>query len=85
MEKMKDGIFIFIGISIIAAGFFIASSIDTIGDTIVQFEPYPNNSTYDLVVQDGILYMWDTTTGVIWKKNEKEACEWEEVEYFLGY
>ncbi len=83
LEKGKKGILIFLGICILLAGSSIGGGLNAIADSI-NFQDEETDDPYRMVVQDGIIYMYDTTTGQVWKKADKPDSKWEEVESLFG-
>ena len=78
MEKKNNGVLIFLGISILLAGGFIASGLSDISNSINQ-EYQEDNESYRVIVQDGVIYKYDTTFGTIWKKEDKSGAKWKEI------
>lgn len=83
LEKGKKGIFIFLGICILFAGGFIGGGLSDVAESI-NLQEDDTDDSYRMIVQDGIIYMYDTITGQVWKKADKPDSKWEEVESFLG-
>ncbi|GIO21423.1 hypothetical protein [Oceanobacillus sp. J11TS1] len=80
MEKKKNGIFIFLGICILIAGGFIGGGLTDVADSINQYEE--TDDSFRMIVQDGTIYMYETTSGQVWRKADNLDSKWEEVEYF---
>ncbi len=78
MDKIKNGVFIFLGISILLAGGFISSGLSEVAESINQ-QDTPVGDSQRMIVQDGVIYMYDTITGQVWKKEDKTESKWEEV------
>lgn len=86
MEKKKNGVLILLGICILIAGSLIGSGLSNVADSIYQLNTDGNNGddSHRVIVQDGIIYMYDTVSGEVWRKADKPDSKWEEVEYLFG-
>lgn len=86
MDKNKNGVFIFLGVAIILVGFAISAGLGSISDSLDEFDMYLDENddydeeSYELIVEDGVLYMWDPATGEIWKKEADAKSKWEAIE-----
>ena len=67
------------GICILMAGGFIGSGLDNVAESINQ-QVIESDDSYRVVVQDGIIYMYDTITGQVWKKADNTDSKWEEID-----
>lgn len=78
LDKLKNGILIFLSICILFAGGFIGSGLNNIAKNMFQLNTKTvSNDTYREIVQDGIIYQYDTVFGEVWKKEDKPNAEWE--------
>ncbi|WP_099364195.1 hypothetical protein [Fredinandcohnia onubensis] len=71
--------------SIIVASKFISEAINNVGHGIlVSNTTTPSNGNYELLVNDGWVYLIDTNSGQVWKKadNDDPESKWEEVRHF---
>ena len=84
LEKIRTGIFIFLGICILLAGGFIGHGLGKVADSINQQDAKVDDS-YRVIVQDGIMYMYDTITGQVWRKEDNPNSKWEEVKGLFDY
>ena len=86
MDKNKNGVFIFLGVAIILVGFAISAGLGSISDSLDEFDMYLDENddydeeSYELIVEDGVLYMWDSATGEVWKKEVDPKSKWEAIE-----
>lgn len=80
MEKKNNGVLIFLGISILFAGGFVGSGLGDIADSINQHYEEDNDDSYRVIVQDGVIYKYDTTFGEIWKKEDDSDAKWEQID-----
>lgn len=83
MERSYKGVLIFLGIAILIAGGFIGGGLSDVADSINQ--QYDDDDTYydndyEIIVQDGIIYLYDKSSVLIWKKEDKPNAKWEEVD-----
>lgn len=83
MEKSYRGVLIFLGISILIAGGWIGGGLSDIADRINQSYDYDDDSfdDYELIVEEGVLYLYDKSSALIWKKEDKPDAKWEEIDY----
>lgn len=80
LGKTKNGILIFLSICILIAGGFIGSGLNNIADNMFQLNTETVvNDNYRVIVQDGIIYQYDTVFGQVWKKEDNPDAEWEEI------
>lgn len=87
LEKVKNGVMIFVGICILLAGISISGGLGNIAESISQIDSNTNSyndQSYELVVRDGIIYLSDTITGQVWKKADIPEGKWEEIDYLFG-
>lgn len=78
LDKLKNGVLIFLGICILFAGRFIRSGLNNIANNMFQLNMETvSNDTYRVIVQDGRIYQYDTVFGEVWKKEDKPNAEWE--------
>lgn len=80
LEKVKNGVMIFVGICILLAGISISGGLGNVAESIDQLDTEGEKS-YELVVRDGIIYLSDTITGRVWKKADSPESKWEEIDY----
>lgn len=83
MEKSYRGVLIFLGIAILIAGGWIGGGLSDIADRINQPYDYDDDSfdDYELIVEEGVLYLYDKSSALIWKKEDKPDAKWEEIDY----
>ncbi|MEH7385430.1 hypothetical protein V7147_08485 [Bacillus sp. JJ1521] len=91
MENKKGLLLFFsvviLSISIIIASKYISDAINNVGiglsGSISNTSTY-SNENYELVVNDGWMYLIDTNSGTIWKKadNDDPDSKWEVVKHF---
>jgi len=80
-KKNNNGVLIFLGICILFAGGFIGSGLGDVAESVSINQSYDGESdSYRVVVQDGIIYMYDITTGQVWRKADNSDSKWEEVD-----
>ena len=80
LEKPKNGVLIFLGICILFAGGFIGGGLNSIADNMHQINTETESEdSYRVVVQDGIIYKYDTIWGDVWKKEDKPNAKWEDM------
>ena len=86
LDKVKNGVFIFLGICILVAGEMISDGLITIAERSVHMDDTSigNNESYELVVQDGFLYLTDTISGTVWKKADNPEAKWKELDYIYN-
>lgn len=84
LNKMKNGVFIFLGISVLLGAGFISSGLSEVAESISQ-QDTPVDDSQRMIVQDGVIYMYDTITGEVWKKEDIEEAKWEEVKKAYEY
>jgi len=82
LEKVKNGVIIFVGICILLAGISISGGLGNVAESINQIDTGSDQS-YELVVRDGIIYISDTITGQVWKKADIPEGKWEEIDYLF--
>ncbi|MGN7939538.1 hypothetical protein [Metabacillus sp. 22489] len=46
----------------------------------INLQSEETDDPYRVIVQDGNIYMYDTSTGQVWRKADKSDSKWEEVE-----
>lgn len=91
MENKKRlsliGSIVILSISILVAASLISNAINNAGwdlssnlSTINMTDSVSEN--YELLVNEGWLYLYDTTTGQVWKKADDPNATWEEVKHF---
>ena len=86
MEKKKGlslvGAIVILSISIIIAASILSNAIDNAGHNVSSnLNGYQGNyysdENYELVVNEGWLYLYETNTGQIWKKRDDAEASWE--------
>lgn len=79
MEQLKNGVFIFLGVCILLAGVFIAGGLSDVAERMDQQIHDSGSESLRMIVQDGFIYMYDTSTGQVLKKEDKVDADWEEI------
>lgn len=85
MEKSYRGVLIFLGIAILIGGGFIGDGLSDIANSMnQQYDDSDDtyyDSDYEVIVQDGVIYLYDKHDAFIWKKEDKPNAKWEEIDH----
>jgi len=71
-----------LGLCILITGWILSSAIRdgrTHIPSSIDLVEYNDEGYYELIVQDGWLYLYDTTNGQVYKKLDHEDSSWEEI------
>ncbi len=77
--------------SIILLGVFLMIAAWLVSNAITKSQPhFPSsilvdqsiNSQYELIVNEGWLYLYDTTNGQVWRKVDDAESSWEMVKHY---
>lgn len=87
MESKKQlsliGSIVILSISIVVAASLISNAINNAAwNHSSDSSSINTGENYELIVNEGWLYFYDTTTGRIWKKADDANAAWEEVKHF---
>lgn len=87
----KNGLLIFfsiiiLSISIIISSKSISNAINNVGLNLVDsssiISSNENYGNFELIVNDGWIYLYDTNNGQIWKKADNPDSSWELVKHY---
>lgn len=86
----KKGLLLFFSvvifsISIIIASKSISDAINNVGLGLSSINSdTSSNGSYELIVEDGWLYLYDTNNGQVWKKADDDNPDtaWQEVKHY---
>ncbi|MFN7252957.1 MAG: hypothetical protein ACK4M9_19615 [Anaerobacillus sp.] len=77
--------------SISLLGVFLVIAAWLVSNAITNLQPHfpssitvdqPINSQYELILNEGWLYLYDTTNGQVWRKLDGTDSSWEVVKHF---
>lgn len=82
--KVLSASIIFLGVCLIISGWLVSNAVKNAEPNFPSSIDVnqTSNGTYELIVNEGWLYLYETTNGQVWKKPDDSEANWEIVKYY---